>query len=53
MGLIACAVPGIQPNKTNPSPINSAEAAGSRPEKNLGSQYARMIAAPRHASTRW
>ena len=37
-GLSALGISGIQPKLARPNPINSAEAAGSRPEKNLGNQ---------------
>jgi hypothetical protein len=38
IGLMAAGMPGSQPKISSPSPISSADAAGSRPEMKRGSQ---------------
>jgi hypothetical protein len=38
IGLITSGRSGAVPNSSQPRPMSSAEAAGSRPEKNRGSQ---------------
>ena len=50
-GLIAGGIPG-RLNAAQPSPISSAEAAGSRPETKRGSQCDRMMAPPSPTSSR-
>ena len=46
-------MPGNAMNASAPATISSADAAGSRPEKNLGSQYATMTDAPTLVRKTW